>query len=92
MRKLLRQTWLQVVLLFAALLLVVWFGFHHASSLNFAYILASIAAILCFSAYAVYTFFRTGKFPVRPKWWMDFATDAKYRPKINSKNPHDSLP
>lgn len=79
MRKFLRQTWMQVVLVYAILFLLMWIGLRHASASDLAFIILLVFTVLFSVAFAVYTAFRTGKFSTRPQWWLDFATDKKYR-------------
>ena len=92
MRKLLRQTWMQVILVYAALFLLMWLGLRHTSLSDLATTILWAGAILFSVAYAVYTFFHTGKMSIRPKRWLDFATDKKYTSKADSKKFHDPLP
>jgi amino acid transporter len=79
MRKFLRQTWAQLILVYATLFLLVWIGFRYASASALASTILVVCAVLCSVAFAVYTSFRTGKFSTRPQWWLDFVTDKKYR-------------
>ena len=78
MRKLSRQIWMQLILVYAALFLLMWFGLRHTSSSNLAATILWAGGILFSVAYAVYTLFRTGKMSTRPQWWADFVTDKKY--------------
>ena len=79
MRKFLRQTWAQVILVYATLFLLVGIGFRYASASALASTILVACTVLFSVAFAVYTSFRTGKFSTRPQWWLDFVTDKKYR-------------
>lgn len=79
MRKFLRQTWAQVILVYATLFLLVGIGFRYASASALASTILVVCTALFTVAFAVYTSFRTGKFSTRPQWWLDFVTDKKYR-------------
>ena len=79
MRKFLRQTWAQLILVYAALFLLMWIGLRHTSSSDLGSTILVACAILFSVAFAVYTAFRTGKFFTRPQWWADFVTDKKSR-------------
>lgn len=92
MRKFLRQTWAQVILVYLAIFLLMWIGLRHTASSDLATTVFWVGAIFVSSAYAAYTFFRTGKMSTRPKWWLDFVTDKKYKSKVDSKKLHDPLP
>ena len=92
MRKFLRQTWAQVILVYISLFLLMWIGLRHTSSSDLATTILSVVAILFSVAFAVYTSFRTGKISNRPQWWADFVTDKKYTSKADSKKFHDPLP
>jgi hypothetical protein len=83
---------MQVILVYLAIFLLMWIGLHHTSSSDFATTILWTGAILISSAYAVYTFFHTGKCLPRYQWWLDFATDKKYKSKADSKKFHDPLP
>ncbi len=78
MRKLSRQIWMQLILVYAALFLLMWLGLRHISSSDLAATILWAGAILVSIAYAVYTLFRTGNMSTRPQWWADFVTDKKY--------------
>ncbi len=91
MGKLVRQTWMQVILVYIAFFLLMWIGLRHTSSSDLATTILWVGAILFSVAYAAYTFFRTGKMSTRPKWWLDFAIDKKYKSKVDSKKFHDPL-
>ncbi len=92
MRKPLRQTWMQFILVYMALFLLIWIGLRHTSSSDLATNILCLGAILFSVAYAAYTFFRAGKMSTRPQWWLDFATDKKYTSKADSKRFRDPLP
>jgi hypothetical protein len=79
MRKFLRQTWVQVILVYIALFLLMWIGLRHTSLSDLATTILVACAILFSVAFAVYTSFRTGKFSTRAQWWADFVTDKKHR-------------
>ena len=79
MRKFLRQTWAQVVLVYATLFLLMWIGLRHTSSYDLGSTILVACAVLFSVAFAVYTAFRTGKISTRPQWWLDFATNKKYK-------------
>ena len=79
MRKLLRQTWVQVVLVYTTLFLLMWIGLSHTSSSDLATTLLFVVALLFSVAYAVYTSFRQRKISRWPQWWLDFATGKKYK-------------
>ena len=81
MRKFLRQTWAQLILVYATLFLLLGIGFRYASASALASTILVACTVLLSVAFAVYTSFRTGKFSTRPRWWLDFATDKKYRPR-----------
>ncbi|HET9101240.1 MAG TPA: hypothetical protein VFN62_12665 [Acidobacteriaceae bacterium] len=85
MNKFLRQTWMQVVLVYAGLFLLMWIGLRYTSSSDLASTILWVVGILFSIAFTVYTSFRTGKFSTRPQWWLDFATDKKHRPKTDSQ-------
>lgn len=55
MRKLLRQTWMQVVLVYTALLLLMWIGLRHTSSSDLATIILWVGAILFSVTYATFS-------------------------------------
>jgi amino acid transporter len=78
MKKFLRRTWMQLVLVYATLFLLVWIGFHYASASAVASTIIVACAVLFSVAFTVYTSFRNAKFPTRPQWWLNFATDKKY--------------
>ncbi|MGC1873191.1 MAG: hypothetical protein WA700_19710 [Acidobacteriaceae bacterium] len=79
MRKFLRQTWAQLILVYATIFLFVWIGFHNTSALALASTIFAACALLFSVAFTMYTSRRTGKFSTRPRWWADFVTDKKYR-------------
>ena len=85
-----RQTWVQVVLIYTTLFLLMWIGLRHTSSSDLATTLLFVVALLFSVAYAVYTSFRQGKISRWPQWWLDFATDKKYKSKDDSKKFRDS--
>ena len=85
MRKLLRQTWMQVIFVYMALFLLIWIGLRHTSSSDLATNILCLGAILSSVAYAVYTLFRKGKLSTRPQWWLDFATDKNTSRKPTPK-------
>lgn len=92
MRKFLRQTWVQLILVYATLFLLVGIGFRYASASALASTILVACTVLFSVAFAVHTAFRTGKFSTRPQWWLDFAADKKYKSKAGSKRFHDPLP
>jgi hypothetical protein len=79
MRKFLRQTWAQLILVYATFFLLAGIGFRYASASALASTILVACTVLFSVAFAVYTSFRTGKFSIRPQWWLDFVTDKKYR-------------
>ena len=78
MRKFLRQTWAQLILVYATLVLLVWIAFRYTSASDLAATILVTCAVLFSVAFTVYASFRTGKFSTRPQWWLDFATDKKH--------------
>jgi 4-amino-4-deoxy-L-arabinose transferase-like glycosyltransferase len=78
MRNFSRQTWAQLILVYAIIFLFVWIGFHNASAFALASTILAACAMLFSVAFTVYTLRRAGKFRTRPKWWADFGTDKKY--------------
>ncbi len=66
MRKPLRQTWMQFILVYMALFLLMWIGLRHTSSSDLATNILCLGAILFSVAYAVYTLFRKGKLSTTP--------------------------
>ena len=70
MKKLLRKTWVQVLLVYAGLFLLLGVGLEHTAISDLVFLVLVIVNVIAGTIYVVYTFFRTGKFPLNPQVWL----------------------